>query len=109
MMLPLDLVKAHCRIEPDFTDDDTLLVAYVGAALRYVENYTHRTLFESAEDEGYATSESALLYDDDIKTAMLLMVGHWYGNREATVVGVSASKLPLSVDSLLKPYRIFGL
>jgi uncharacterized phiE125 gp8 family phage protein len=42
----------------------------------------------------------------DIKQAILLMVGHWYENRENVLVGVNASELPLAVDSLLSPYRI---
>lgn len=40
-----------------------------------------------------------------IKAAILLIVGHLYENREASVVGVSVEKLPMAVDALLAPWR----
>lgn len=40
-----------------------------------------------------------------IKQAMLLLIGHWYEQREGVVVGTIASELPLAVDALLAPYR----
>lgn len=44
-----------------------------------------------------------------IKQAMLLIIGHWYANREAVLVGDSAESLPLAVDALLAPYRLVSL
>ena len=43
-----------------------------------------------------------------IKHAILLLVGHWYTNREAVVPGGMAN-LPLAVDALLAPYKFYGL
>jgi uncharacterized phiE125 gp8 family phage protein len=42
-----------------------------------------------------------------IRQAMLLMIGHWYENRESVVVGQSTNIVPLSCDALLWPYRIW--
>lgn len=42
-----------------------------------------------------------------IKQAILLMVGHWYENREAT--GEGLKDIPLAVDALLAPYRRISL
>jgi uncharacterized phiE125 gp8 family phage protein len=39
-----------------------------------------------------------------IKVAILLMVGHWYENREVTVSD-SISQLPFAVNALLAPFR----
>lgn len=39
-----------------------------------------------------------------VKHAALLMIGHWYENREAAT-GIKLSDLPLAVDALLYPYR----
>ncbi|HEJ7903487.1 TPA: phage gp6-like head-tail connector protein [Serratia marcescens] len=108
-MLELKLVKEHCRLEPDFSADDTLLGAYIGAAKKHVERYTRRKLYASESDPGYDADEDHLLLEDDVRTAMLLLIGHLYANREAVIVGASASKLPLAVESLLQPYRIYGL
>jgi len=39
----------------------------------------------------------------------LLLVGHWYSNREAVNIGNITSEVPLAVEALLQPYRIYGL
>jgi len=40
-----------------------------------------------------------------LRHAILLLVAHWYANREAVVTGTIATALPFSVEALLKPYR----
>lgn len=39
-----------------------------------------------------------------LKAAMLLMIGHWYANRESVIVGTIASELPMAVQALTTPY-----
>lgn len=46
---------------------------------------------------------------ESIKQCIRLLVGHWYRNREPVVIGVSASTLDFSVDSLLNPHRVFRI
>ncbi len=43
---------------------------------------------------------------DDYKSAMLLMIGHLYENREAVITGTIATVLPMAVASLLKNERV---
>lgn len=40
-----------------------------------------------------------------IRQAMLMLIGHWYDNREAVVIGATVEKLPLAVEALLAPFR----
>lgn len=108
-VIDLDIVKNHCRVEPDFTLDDSLFQIYTGAAKRYVETWTRRTLYLLNTDPGYDTDENRLLLDDDIRAAMLLLIGHWYANREAVNIGNITSPVPFAVGSLLQPYRIYGV
>jgi len=60
---------------------------------------------------GYKTtsSDSNLLLPEPIKQAILLLIGHYYENREAVNIGNIVNKLPFSVGSLLYPYRIWSL
>lgn len=45
-----------------------------------------------------------------IHHAILLLVAHWYENREPVVTDITrALELPFSVDSLLSPYRVWSL
>jgi len=41
-----------------------------------------------------------------IRQAMLLMVGHWYENREETVATGNVQRIPLGIEALLWPYRV---
>lgn len=107
-MLTLDQVKHHCNIEPEFKEDDAWLEARIKAAERFVENYTRRKLYAKASDEGYS-EENGLLYGEDIDTAILLLIGHWYTNREAVLIGSTSKQLEFTIESLLQPYRIYGV
>ncbi|MFA5897938.1 MAG: head-tail connector protein [Hyphomicrobium sp.] len=46
---------------------------------------------------------------EPIKQAMLLLIGHWYANREAVNVGNIVTPLPFAVDALLELYRRVGI
>lgn len=108
-VIDLDIAKNHCRVESDFTLDDSLFQIYIGAAKRYVETWTRRKLYVNDTDEGYETDENRLLLDDDIRAAMLLLIGHLYANREAVNIGNITSTVPFAVESLLQPYRFYGV
>ncbi|MCU6671165.1 head-tail connector protein [Enterobacteriaceae bacterium H4N4] len=108
-MIELDVVKQHCRIDTDFTGDDSLLNIYTGAAARYVETWTRRTLYETTESSGYAENEDSIQLGEDVKAAMLLLIGHWYANREAVNINNITSAVPFAVEALLQPYRIYGV
>ena len=51
---------------------------------------------------GYASNAEV---PEDIKQAALLMIGHWFSNREAVVTGTIAAEVPLGARALLQPYR----
>ena len=109
-MLDLPLVKQHCRIEPDFSDDDVLLQTYAVAALRYVENFTGCKLREVNDQNAADAGEYGLMLTDDIKTAALFLIAHWYANREpVTIDGSNAVSVPFAVEALLQPYRVYGV
>lgn len=42
-----------------------------------------------------------------LKQAMLLLIGHWYENRQAVVAGTTAA-VPMAVDALIAPFRRVG-
>ncbi|MGU9759140.1 head-tail connector protein [Serratia marcescens] len=107
-MLELKLVKEHCRIDEDFTEEDALLRTYIGAAVRYVETWTRRTLYETSSAPGFECDEDALLLGDDVRAAMLLLVCNWYENREAVSMGETLP-MPFAFEALLQPYRIYGV
>lgn len=108
-MLTKEEVKHHCNIEQDFTEDDAWIDTGIKAAERYVEKWTRRRLYEKADDPLYMADPDALLYGEDIEMAMLMLIAHWYTNRETVSTGSTTSALAFSTEALLQPYRIYGL
>lgn len=53
---------------------------------------------------GYGTAPANI--PESIRQAVLLMLGHLYENRAASVVGVPVADLPLGVTALLSSYRL---
>lgn len=43
-----------------------------------------------------------------IRNALLALVGHRFANREAVVTGTIATEIPLAVQDLLAPHRVFS-
>jgi len=43
-----------------------------------------------------------------IRSAMLLLIGHWYDNRSTVAVGQSVSEMPFAATALLAPFRRVG-
>lgn len=108
-MLTKEQVKHHCNIEQDFTEDDAWIDTGIKAAERYVEKWTRRRLYEKADDPFYMADPDALLYGEDVEMAMLMLIAHWYTNRETVSTGSTTSALAFSTEALLQPYRIYGL
>ncbi|NIF20583.1 head-tail connector protein [Candidatus Pantoea multigeneris] len=108
-MLTVEQVKHHCNLELGFTEDDVWIAGRIKAAVKMVEKSTRRTLYESADDPGFITDRDSLLYGEDIETAMLMLIAHWYANREAVVTGLTSTSLDYAVEAILQPYRIYGV
>ena len=92
-MIDLVLVKAHLRV--DGTEEDALIGTYLNGAVEYVQQHCDRRIVEAPE-----TSEQMAL-TDDVMQAILLLVGHWYANREEVVIGAAANQVPMGVNALL--------
>ncbi|UBM27185.1 head-tail connector protein [Pseudomonas sp. p1(2021b)] len=93
-MLDLANVKMHLRVDGD--EEDALIGGYIEAAKAHVEQHCDRKLVET---EPIEPDEMGLTRD--VEQAVLLLVGHWYANREAVAVGTIATAMPLAVERLL--------
>lgn len=93
-MIALALVKTHLRV--DGVEEDLLIEGYMAAALAHVEQHCDRVLVE-----GVPVLPDQMALTKDVQQAVLLLVGHWYANREAVVIGGAPAEVPLAVDRLL--------
>lgn len=103
-MLSLDLVKAHCRIDND--NEDNLLQSYIESALGHIESQLGRKLYNDNVPDSDSTG---IVINAPIRHAVLMLIAHWYENRESVVVGNFGSKeIEIGTWRLIQPYRIMG-
>ncbi|MCQ8300894.1 head-tail connector protein [Klebsiella pneumoniae] len=95
-------IKAHLKVDGD--DEDTLIAAYASASVDYVERFCDGALVETLTPpvEG-ETQPREVIFTSGIWAAMLLLIGHWYANREAAAQNLS--EVPLGVEVLLIRHR----
>lgn len=109
---PLQSVSSIVYIESDGTSNTWTTDEYDvdtdrepgRVVLAYGESWPSETLRPMSPIQitfvaGYGSSASDV--PEIYRQAVLLLVGHWYENREATAVGPIARTIPLAVKSLL--------
>jgi uncharacterized phage protein (predicted DNA packaging) len=105
MALPtIDELKAHINLDHD--EDNDLLKTYANAAKITIENYLNRKLYNASVPD---SDSNGIVVNDAIKVAVLMLVSHWYDNREAVTINGNVSALPLAYQMLINPYRIIPL
>ncbi|MBD1589664.1 head-tail connector protein [Pseudomonas typographi] len=87
-LLPMDLIRKHLRV--DDQDEDDLITLYGESALAWALWYCDNPKLVEIAD-----------FPASFKSALLLLIGHSYANREAVTIGTGADALPLAVESLL--------
>ena len=89
--LTLDEIKDQCRIEHDFTLEDTLL--------RICNRSYDDLLTHFGDDDG----KGGKVVPADFRVAALMLAKHLYEHRGPTE-NVSVSMVPYALDLLIKPF-----
>ncbi len=79
-----------------------------GSSWPYPPAYTPGSVVLTFVAGSYGDGVTANTCPRSLCQAILLLVGHWYVNREA-VSSTPMSNVPLAVDSLIGPYKFYGL
>ncbi|MEO9337210.1 head-tail connector protein [Mesorhizobium sp. SB112] len=93
-VITLDDAKAHLNIITDA--DDALIIAKIEAAEAYVDRWLETKLADMTPVPA------------DLKEAIRQLVGHFYENREASLVGISADELPLGFREIIDQHRAWS-
>ncbi len=109
-MLDLDFVKLHLRVIG--TDEDALIALYASAAENNAVRYMNRAVYadQSALDAAVAdlsVGTNPVVLTNDMRAAMLLIVGHLYANREDVTITTLAA-LPMGSRYLLEEHRVLA-
>ena len=95
MARDLTALKEHCNV---LGDDDN---AVLGRLLDAAKAHTERQLgFKLTDTEQFPEGPPA-----DIEQAVLMLAAHWFENREASIVGVSAQPIPFGFDEIIREHR----
>lgn len=113
-MITIDQCKSQCNIELEELEFDRWFRQTIPAVTALIKNYLNRPLYDSkdaldaakAELEDEDTSlNTAIIFSDDLKHAMLMMIAHWFENRETTS-SLTIKDVPMSFHFLVDPYRL---
>lgn len=97
MIVTVEEMKRQLGITEDLgTLDDELIEGKIEAAQDHLE----RLLGYKLADEFPSGTVPASL-----KEGIRLLAAHWYENREASIVGVSAQEIPYGVREIIREYR----
>lgn len=94
-VLTLPEIKLHCHIEPAVTAEDSYLQQLEMAARLHTENALNR--------RGALGADAP----ENVKQAMLVLIAHWYRNRESVSEG-EMSPVPMAYDSLLSTEKDYA-
>lgn len=95
-MIDLARARSHLNLADNETEFDALISGYIASARAFVEMHCDRVIVEAPTDDPAQMELTA-----DVEQAILMLVGHWFANRESVVVGPSSSEVPLGVNTLL--------
>lgn len=92
----ISAAKAHLNMDAVDSADDWILFDKIEAAEAWIDRWL---------PEPMADMESV---PADLKQAVLMLVAHFYENREATLVGVSAEEIPFGVWDIINQHRAWS-
>ncbi|MDP9571471.1 UNVERIFIED_ORG: putative phage protein (predicted DNA packaging) [Agrobacterium larrymoorei] len=102
MIISVAQIKEQLNIDADDNSDNALLGRKVAAAQDHVE----RLLGFKIEDRFGGEDQDPL--PAALAEAVSQLAAHWYENREASVVGMSAGALPFGVQDIVREYRDYS-
>jgi hypothetical protein len=107
-LITLDEAKLHLRIDHNFDDADIQLK--LDTAEEQAINFLERQVFltEDALNQAVLSNTAGdrpMLINSSFKSAVLLLLGHLYENREETS-SANSSNVKYGFERLLIPYRI---
>ncbi len=101
MVITVDEVKTHLRIEDD--DEDEYIAGLIRQAQSTAEDFC-RVSFEPVAETDEQGIETTTTAPEPVRLAVLLMVSHYFENRDNPDRAVYGT-MRIAFENLLYPYR----
>lgn len=101
MVITVDEVKIHLRIEDD--DEDDYIAGLIRQAQSTAEDFC-RVSFEPVTETDKEGNETTISAPEPVRLAVLLMVSHYFENRDNPDRAVYGT-MRIAFENLLYPYR----
>lgn len=108
------LGAAKASAPADLTAATATYTAAIAAAQALADATEQAAATQAAEyaylraQVAYRQAMDGMVVNDTIKSAVLLIVGQLYANREDVVAGVSVAQMPNGAEWLLQPYKVYA-
>ncbi|MFS8124212.1 head-tail connector protein [Rhizobium sp. BR 250] len=102
MIITVPQIKEQLNIDAEDNSDDALLSRKIEAAQNHVERLLGFKVAERYGGDEHEAVPPALM------EAVSQLAAHWYENREASVIGMSAGALPFGVQDIIREYRDYS-
>lgn len=80
----------------------------IPASILALKNLINRDIVETQEELDAILlddeTSSAILFNESLKLGALMLIGHWFANRESSTA-LSINETPMALDYLVQPYR----
>ncbi|MEN8544058.1 head-tail connector protein [Pseudomonas aeruginosa] len=105
-MIDLSVAKEHLRVR--HSQDDQYIQGLITDAVEVFNARTNRTLL-APDDPLPDPVGNSIRMTGSIRRGALMLIAHWYSNRESAVIGTISSELPMATQYLWEPYRWMNL
>ncbi|ORM60122.1 hypothetical protein PRCB_11785 [Pantoea rodasii] len=98
-LITLAEVKRHCRIEDDYDYEDTLIEAYIAAALEVCQKHIGKRFDSDTPD---------INFNPALKVGCMMYISQLYEYR-TTISDIEAKEIPLAISALWSAFRDPGV
>lgn len=109
-MISLSECRTQCNLLSDEVDHDQWFTQAIPAAVLAIQSLINRKLYATNEDMQLDENapDNAIVINDSLKLGALMLIGHWFVNRESTSA-LNLHSTPMALEFLVQPYRCINL
>lgn len=103
-MITLKECRTQCNLDETEVEYDNWFRLAINAALLVIESQLDQKLIEPDQ----TPEDGQIAFTDDLKLAALMLIAHWFANREATSP-LRIDETPHAFTAVIQNYRMMSL